>query len=53
MRKYSLFFVIIILLIILGGCNKLITTDELIGGKWTPKSGIKMENQAVIHNAHI
>ncbi len=41
MRKYSLLFVISILLIILGGCNKLVTTDDLIGGKWVPKSGYK------------
>jgi len=41
MRKYSLFFVISILLIILGGCNELVTTDDLIGGKWVPKSGYK------------
>src|SRR5690625_4704539 len=41
MRKHSLFFVISILLIIMGGCNELVTTDGLIGGKWIPKSGYK------------
>src|SRR5690625_848449 len=41
MRKYSLFFMISILLIILGGCNELVTTDDLIEGKWIPKSGYK------------
>src|SRR5690625_2592352 len=41
MRKHSLFFAISILLIILGGCNKLVTTNDLIGGKWVPKSGYK------------
>lgn len=39
MRKYSLFFVISILSIILAGCNELVTTEDLIGGKWVPKSG--------------
>lgn len=41
MRKLGLFLMISILIIILGGCNKLVTTDELIGGKWVPKSGYK------------
>jgi len=41
MRKYGLFFMISILIIIMGGCNKLVTTDDLIGGKWVPKSGYK------------
>lgn len=41
MRKNSLFFAISILLIILGGCNDLITADDLVGGKWVPKSGYK------------
>lgn len=39
MRKYGLFFIMSIFIIILGGCNKLVTEDDLIGGKWVPKSG--------------
>ena len=41
MRKYGLFFMISIVLIILGGCNELVTEDDLIGGKWVPVSGYK------------
>lgn len=41
MRKHYMFFVISILLIVLGGCNELITKEDLIGGKWVPKSGYK------------
>src|SRR5699024_222855 len=41
MRKYPLFSVVSILIVILIGCNNLVTTDDLIGGKWVPKSGYK------------
>src|SRR5699024_5731633 len=41
MRKYPLFSVVSILIVILIGCNELVTTDDLIGGKWVPKSGYK------------
>ena len=41
MRKYGLFFIIIVLIIVLGGCNQMVTTDDLIGGEWIAKSGYK------------
>src|SRR5690625_1206469 len=41
MRRLGLFLMISKLIIILGGCNKLLTTDDLIGDRWVPKSGYK------------